>query len=100
MILPHTDTSLIVLMILCMLCWGTWPVFHKMAKKYRFELFYFDFGFGLGLMALVCAFTFLCDALNANENGLTYPALGALAARCEALPEFQATRVEFVAPSS
>jgi glutathione S-transferase len=51
-------------------------------------------------ITLVCAFTFLCDALNANENGLTYPALGALAARCEALPEFQATRVEFVAPSS
>jgi glucose uptake protein len=45
-------------MILCLLCWGSWPVFHKMAKKYRFELFYFDFGFGLGLMALVCAFTF------------------------------------------
>jgi len=48
----------------------------------------------------VCAFTFLCDALNANQNGLTYPALGALAERCEALPEFQATRAEFIAPSS
>ena len=51
-------------------------------------------------ITLVCAFTFLCDALNANQNGQTYPALGALAQRCEALPEFQATRVEFIAPSS
>lgn len=51
-------------------------------------------------ITLVCAFTFLCDALNANQNGLTYPALGALAERCEALPEFQATRAEFIAPSS
>jgi glutathione S-transferase len=51
-------------------------------------------------ITLVCAFTFLCDALNVNPDGMTYPALGALAARCEALPEFQATRAEFVAPSS
>jgi glutathione S-transferase len=51
-------------------------------------------------ITLACAFTFLCDALNANQNGLTYPALGALAQRCEALPEFQATRVEFIAPSA
>jgi glutathione S-transferase len=51
-------------------------------------------------ITLACAFTFLCDALNANQNGLTYPALGALAQRCEALPEFLATRVEFIAPNS
>jgi glutathione S-transferase len=51
-------------------------------------------------ITLACAFTFLCDALNANQTGLTYPALGALAQRCEALPEFQATRVEFIAPSA
>jgi glucose uptake protein len=57
MILPHSDTPLIVLMILCLLCWGSWPIFYKMAKRYRFELFYFDFAFGLGLIALICAFT-------------------------------------------
>jgi glutathione S-transferase len=51
-------------------------------------------------ITLVCAFTFLGDALNVNEDGTTYPALGALAARCEALPEFAATRAVFVAPSS
>ncbi len=58
MILPHTDATLIVLLLLCMLCWGSWPIFYKMAKRYRFELFYFDFGFGLGIVALLCAFTF------------------------------------------
>lgn len=58
MILPHTDPTLIVLMVICILCWGSWPVFHKLAKRYRFELFYFDFGFGLGLVALILAFTF------------------------------------------
>lgn len=58
MILPHTDSTVIVLLVLCMLCWGSWPIFHKMAKRYRFELFYFDFGIGLGLVALLCGFTF------------------------------------------
>lgn len=57
MILPHSDASLIVLMIVCLLCWGSWPVLFKMAKKYRFELFYFDFGFGLFFTALILAFT-------------------------------------------
>jgi glucose uptake protein len=58
MILPHTDPTVIVLLVLSILCWGSWPVFLKLAKRYRFELFYFDFGFGLGLTALICAFTF------------------------------------------
>jgi len=58
MILPHTDSTIIVLLVLSMLCWGSWPVLHKMAKRYRFELFYFDFGLGVGLAALLCAFTF------------------------------------------
>ena len=57
MILPHTNTSVLVLLFLCMLCWGSWPVFFKMARKYRFELFYFDFAFGLVIAALICAFT-------------------------------------------
>ena len=53
MILPHTDTALILLMCLCMLCWGSWPALYKSAKNLRFELFYFDFAFGFGLVALV-----------------------------------------------
>ncbi len=57
MILAHTDASLVMLMVLCLLCWGTWPVFLKLAKRYRFELFYFDFGFGLAAIAFICAFT-------------------------------------------
>jgi len=48
----------------------------------------------------VCAFTFLTDALALNTHTAPYPALHALAARCEALPEFQSTRVEFFVPQS
>jgi glucose uptake protein len=88
MILPHTHTSLIVLMILCLLCWGSWPIFHKMAKRYRFELFYFDFGFGLGLVALICAFTvgslgfdgfnFTDDMLNARKQEWLFAILASI----------------------
>ena len=88
MILPHTDASLILLMVICMLCWGSWPVFYKLAKKYRFELFYFDFGFGLALTALVCAFTvgslgfdgfnFTDDMLNARKQEWLFALMGAV----------------------
>src|ERR1700733_12612474 len=46
----------------------------------------------------VCAFTFLSEALNLSVNAAPYSALRALAARCEALPEFQSTKAAFIAP--
>jgi glutathione S-transferase len=49
---------------------------------------------------VVCAFTFLCEALSLSAEGAPYPALRALTARCEALPEFQSTRVEFAVPQA
>lgn len=48
----------------------------------------------------VCAFTFLTEALALSAHTAPYPALRALAARCEALPEFQSTRIEFFVPQS
>jgi len=39
----------------------------------------------------VCAFTFLTEALALSVHTAPYPALRALAARCEALPEFEST---------
>jgi glucose uptake protein len=88
MILPHKDPTVIVLLVLCMLCWGSWPVFHKLAKRYRFELFYFDFGFGLGLIALICGltvgslgfdgFNFTDDMLNARKQEWLFALLAAM----------------------
>jgi len=49
---------------------------------------------------VVCAFSFLCEALALGAQAAPYPALSALTARCEALPEFQSTRVEFAVPQS
>src|ERR1035438_3685385 len=88
MILPFSDTSFILLMLLCMLCWGSWPIFYKLAKKYRFELFYFDFGVGLVLVALIGAFTvgnlgfdgfnFTDDLMNARKQEWLFAMLAAM----------------------
>ena len=51
-------------------------------------------------ITVVCAFTFLIEALTLSAHTAPYPALRALAARCEALPEFQSTKAEFSAPQS
>ncbi|MBV8820681.1 MAG: hypothetical protein JO022_20135, partial [Acidobacteriaceae bacterium] len=45
-------------MIISMLCWGSWANALKLAgPKWRFELFYFDYSFGVLLTAVVAAFT-------------------------------------------
>ena len=43
--------------ILSMLCWGSWANTFKMAGKWRFELFYFDFAIGVMVASLVYAYT-------------------------------------------
>ncbi len=49
-------------------------------------------------ITVTCIFTYLTDALALTPERAPYPAIRALATRCEALPEFQATRLAFVAP--
>ncbi|HEX3602599.1 MAG TPA: glutathione S-transferase family protein [Steroidobacteraceae bacterium] len=46
-----------------------------------------------------CVYTFLSDALGINRDSLAYPALGAVAARCEALPEFSSVKADWFAPA-
>ena len=57
MILPHSYPAILSLMILSMLCWGSWANTCKLTGKWRFELFYFDFALGVMLAALVFAYT-------------------------------------------
>jgi glutathione S-transferase len=49
-------------------------------------------------ITVTCVLTFLSDALAVTRNPADYPALSAAAARCEALPAFQAARAAFEAP--
>ena len=47
-----------------------------------------------------CVYTFLSDALAINRNAVAYPALGAIAARCEVLPAFKSVKADWFAPGS
>jgi glucose uptake protein len=58
MVLPHTYSAALFLMILSMLCWGSWANTTKLAGKWRFELFYYDYSLGVLLAATLYAFTF------------------------------------------
>jgi len=48
----------ILLCIVTMLCWGSWANTTKLTTKaWRFELFYWDYGFGILITTLLLAFT-------------------------------------------
>jgi glutathione S-transferase len=51
-------------------------------------------------ITVTCVFTFLSEAQALSTDSARYPSLSALVARCEALPEFVATRTAYSAPST
>src|SRR5438876_4616382 len=57
MILPTTTLAALLAVILGLVCWSSWPVFYKISGRWRFELFYYDFTWGVLLAAVVAAFT-------------------------------------------
>jgi glucose uptake protein len=44
-------------MITSAICWGSWANTYKGVKKYRFELFYWDYAVGIFLISLILALT-------------------------------------------
>lgn len=58
MILPGSAAFTLALFILSMICMGSWASTYKLCGKWRWELYYFDFAFGLLGAALLAAFTF------------------------------------------
>ena len=57
MILPQSYSAVLFLMVLSLLCLGSWASFFKFAGKWRFELFYLDFAIGVLLASVIFAFT-------------------------------------------
>jgi glucose uptake protein len=70
MILPETYTSALLLIILSMICWGSWANAFKLAGKWRFELFYYDYSLGVLLAAIAAAYTFgsMGNELSFSDN--------------------------------
>jgi len=65
MIVPTTYVAALLVTILSMICWGSWANTQKLSGKWRFELFYYDYSFGVLLTAIVAAFTF--GSMNPSE---------------------------------
>jgi len=72
MILPTTYQVALLLSIVSMLCWGSWANTQKLAGKWRFELFYYDYSLGVLLAAVAAGFTFgsMGDGLTFIDNFL------------------------------
>src|SRR5579872_1596264 len=65
MILPASQTATLALLIISLICWGSWANTLKLAGKWRFELYYYDFAIGFAVLAVVAAFT--GGSLNSGE---------------------------------
>src|ERR1700730_17291279 len=57
MFVPHTFIVALIMMITSAVCWGSWANTYKGVRRYRFELFYWDYAVGIFLISLVLAFT-------------------------------------------
>jgi glucose uptake protein len=57
MFLPATYQAALLLMLLSMICWGSWANTLKLCQGYRFQLFYWDYALGVVLGALVLGLT-------------------------------------------
>lgn len=80
MLIPHTYWAALVLMLVSMLCWGSWANTQKIDRRWRFELFYWDYIWGLLACVLLFALTF------GNNNPASpdsfFRNLGGAAPRC------------------
>ncbi len=58
MFIVQTYSLAIILCVITMFCWGSWANTTKLTTKaWRFELFYWDYGFGILFTTLLIAFT-------------------------------------------
>jgi glucose uptake protein len=53
MYLPETYAAALFLMLLSMICWGSWANTLKLTPGYRFQLFYWDYSMGVLFGAMV-----------------------------------------------
>jgi len=86
MFAPTTFHAALLMTITSTICWGSFANTYKGTKNYRFELYYWDYAFGIFLAALLLAFTlgsenrgptaFLANLHSADNINLFYAALG------------------------
>src|SRR5258707_15713743 len=58
MVTIESYSSAVVMCVVTMFCWGSWANTQKLAtKEWPFQLFYWDYAFGVFLLAIMLAFT-------------------------------------------
>lgn len=57
MYIVNTYTTAVILTFITMICWGSWANTQKIAKGWRFELFYWDYVIGILLFSIMLGFT-------------------------------------------
>ena len=88
MFFPQTYQIALLLMVLTMLCWGSWANTLKLCPGYRFQLFYWDYALGLFAGAAFWGLTagshgtvgtpFLTDAVQAPIASILFAILGGI----------------------
>jgi glucose uptake protein len=86
MFFPETYQGALLLMVLSMLCWGSWANTLKLCPGYRFQLFYWDYALGLAAGAVFWGLTagshgptgtaFLADIVQAYSGSILLAILG------------------------
>ena len=86
MFTPHSLNLALFMMITSAICWGSWANTYKGVKKYRFELFYWDYAVGIFLISLILALTmgstgndassFLNNVRSADTNNIVSTMVG------------------------
>lgn len=88
MIVIYSYPIAVILLVITMLCWGSWANTQKLVSgdKWPFQLFYWDYSLGIIIMSLIFGFTlgsmgsegrsFLEDLGQASFNALLFAFLG------------------------
>jgi glucose uptake protein len=86
MFFPETYQGALLLMVLSMLCWGSWANTLKLCPGYRFQLFYWDYALGLAGAAIFWGLTagshghsgtpFLSDVVQAPLASILFAVVG------------------------
>lgn len=57
MFMPSVYAVALFMMVLSMTCWGSWANTQKLCRNWPFELFYWDYVWGILMIALILGFT-------------------------------------------
>jgi glucose uptake protein len=89
MVIIHSYLVAVLLLFITMICWGSWANTQKLAaRKWPFQLFYWDYTLGVVLLALVFAVTlgstgdsgrsFIPDLIQADSGNLLSAFIGGI----------------------